>query len=100
MGDVALRIDGDEVTGELSLVVQIGQKAPSINAALDRALRVVLIDAATSMGVVVAAAPHKFAKPLPGRDEAGRVRYAVRGLREGDRLVPAHRAAKARPEQP
>jgi hypothetical protein len=94
MSDFALRVEGDEVTGEFSLLVQLGQKSPSLNAALDRALGVKLSDAATSMGVVVAAAPHTFAKPLPGRDETGRVRYLVRGRREGDRLVPAHSAAK------
>ena len=95
MGDVTLEVEGDEVSGELTLVVQIGQKAPSLNAALDRALSAKLIDAATSLGVVVAAAPHAYAKPLPGRDEAGRVRYLVRGRREGDRLVPAHGGAAA-----
>jgi hypothetical protein len=96
MGDDALRIEGNEVVGELALVIQLGQKSPSINAALDRALSAKLSDAAAALGVVVAAAPHTFAKPLPGRDEAGRVRYAVRGRREGDRLVPAHGGAKGR----
>ncbi|HEU4407306.1 MAG TPA: hypothetical protein VFS43_18705 [Polyangiaceae bacterium] len=97
MGDVELRVEGGEVTGELALVVQPGQRARSLNAALDRALGVKLSDAATSLGVVVAAAPHAFAKPLPGRDAEGRVRYAVRGRREGDRLVPAHGAPKPKP---
>ncbi|HEU4539430.1 MAG TPA: hypothetical protein VFS00_35165 [Polyangiaceae bacterium] len=96
MGDQALQIEGDEVSGELSIRVQPGQKAPSLNAALDRALSALLTDAATSLGVVVAAAPHTFAKPLPGKDEAGRIRYVVRGRREGDRLVPAHAKLKPR----
>lgn len=96
MGDQALQIEGDEVSGEITVRVQPGQKAPSLNAALDRALNVLLIDAATSLGVVVAAAPHTFAKPLPGKDEAGNLRYLVRGRREGDRLVPAHSKPKQR----
>jgi hypothetical protein len=99
-GDVILTIEGDDVSGELAVVVQIGQKAPSLNAALDRALGAGLTEAAVSMGVVVAAPPHTFAKPLPGRDEAGRVRYLVRGRREGDRLVPAHGAPSANRPRP
>lgn len=96
MADQALQIEGDEVSGEIAVRVQPGQKAPSLNAALDRALSVLLSDAATSLGVVVAAAPHTFAKPLPGKDEAGHMRYLVRGRREGDRLVPAHTKLKGR----
>ncbi len=94
MGDEALQIDGDDVSGEIALVVQPGQKAASLDAKIDHALSGLLTDAALALGVVVAAAPHSFARPLPGRDDAGRVRYLVRGRREGDRLVPALGGAK------
>ena len=37
---------------------------------------------------MLTAPPHRFVQLLPGKDDAGLTRFAVRGRAEGGRLVP------------
>ncbi|MBN9159780.1 MAG: hypothetical protein BGO98_26690 [Myxococcales bacterium 68-20] len=76
------------VTGEVAIELRPGMTAQLRDRALDAALSDPLNDAAERLGVVVAAPPHRFAQPLPGKDEAGMTRFAVCGRAEGGRLVP------------
>jgi hypothetical protein len=86
-----LRIEGDDVEGEVALAIAPGTVKKAQDRALDEALRGPLDEAAASLGVLLAAAPSSFARALPGKDDAGRTRFAVRGRVEGDRLVPIRR---------
>jgi hypothetical protein len=83
-----LTIEDPLVTGEIAIEVRPGTTAQVRDRALDAALTGLLGDAAESLGAVLAAPPHRFAHPLPGKDEAGRTRFVVRGRAEGGRLVP------------
>ena len=47
----------------------------------------------TRLHLVLAAAPSSYAMPRPGKSEDGTLLYDVSGLIEGDRIVPARRAA-------
>lgn len=49
---------------------------------------------ARELGVILAAAPSRFARERPGRDAAGRTVFDVAGRVEGDVLVPAVRSAR------
>lgn len=84
-----LKIENDDVTGEIALAIAPGTRSEVIAKQLDQALAALLEDAAKSLGVIVAAAPSRFARPLPGKDDRGRTRYVVRAARDGDYLVPA-----------
>ena len=85
---VEVRIEGSTVRGELALDVTPGTKRAKRDRAIDALLAVPLTDAAVALSVVLAAAPSAFDFPLPGKDDAGRTRFVVRGRVEGDRLVP------------
>jgi len=87
-----LRIEGAEVRGEVLLLVAPGTLKKAQDRALDDALRGPMNDAAESLGVLLAASPSSYSRPLPGKDEEGRTRFEVRGRVEGDRLVPIRRA--------
>ena len=89
-----LTIQEQVVTGEIAIEVPPGTTAQVRDRALDAALTGPLGDAAESLGAVVAAPPHRFAHPLPGKDEAGRTRFAVRGRAEGGRLIPERMTPK------
>ncbi len=86
--EVRVAVENGAVVGEVAIVVAPGTKAKKRDAVLDVLLAAPLFDAASELHVVLAAAPSSFAFPLPGKDEAGRTRFAVRGRVEGDRLVP------------
>ena len=88
---LALTVNEGLVTGEVALEIGPGTPASAISAALDAALAGPLATAAEELGAVLAAAPHRYARALPGKDEAGRTRYMVRARREGDMVVPAVR---------
>lgn len=83
-----LHIEDQNVSGEIAIEVPPGTTAQVRDRALDAALSGALGDAADRLGAVLAAPPHRFAHPLPGKDEAGRTRFVVRGRAEGGRLVP------------
>ena len=89
-----LRIEGSLVTGEVALVIAPGTRAPDQERLVERALSDALNEAANQLGAVLAAPAHRFARPLPGKDDAGAVRFAVRGRAEGGRLVPDHGSDK------
>lgn len=76
------------VTGEIAIDVPPGTIAQARDRALDAALAGPLNAAAEDLDAVLAAPPHRFARLLAGKDEAGLTRFAVRGRVEGGRLVP------------
>ena len=85
---VLLTVDDRTLAGHVALPLAPGTVAKAQQAALEAALAGPLADRAADLGAVVAAPPHRFAKPLPGKDEEGRTRFAVRGRVEGGLLVP------------
>ena len=86
---VKLTVKGDWVEGELALSLPPGTSSAAQDKAVGEALARPLEDAAAELGVVLAAAPRRFARPLPGKDANGNTRYAVAARVEGERLVPA-----------
>lgn len=85
---VAVRVEGKTVRGEVAIPVQPGTKAATRDRALDALLALPLADAVDELGVVLAAAPHAYAFPQPGKDAEGRTRFLIQGRIEGDRLLP------------
>ena len=85
---IELEVKGKTVQGEFALAVAPGTLAKDRDREIDALLAGPLSDAADRLGVVMAAAPSAFARPLPGKDESGRVRFQVAGRVEGERLVP------------
>ena len=85
---LALWVEGRTVRGELALDLPPGTTAAKRDRAIGALLVAPLSDAAATLSVVLAAAPSAYAYPLPGKDEAGRTPFVVRGRVEGDRLVP------------
>ena len=81
------------VRGEVLLNVLPGTKADARDRVLDALLATPLADAADALGAVLAAAPSAYAFPQPGKDEAGRTRFEVRGRVEAERLIPERRPA-------
>ena len=63
---------------------------------IDEALAEPLAAVASELGVVLAAAPSKFARERTGRDAEGKTVLDVEGIVEGDLLVPAIRQARKR----
>lgn len=91
---LGITLEGDLVTGELALDLAPGMVAAQQRKSIDEALGEALASAAGDLGVVVAAAPHRFAFPLPGKDPEGRTRFSIGARAEGGRLVPARPAPK------
>lgn len=91
-----LSIEGDEISGEIALAIPPGMVAKDQNRAIDEALAVALDEVAGKLGAVLAAPPHKFVRPVPGKDAEGKLRFAVRARSEGGLLVPDHNAPKRR----
>jgi hypothetical protein len=93
MPPVSLTLHGKDVVGEVALEIGPATLATERDRLLDHALTGPLSDIAKETGTMLAAAPHRYAKPKPGKDAEGLTHFSVRGLVEGDRLVPAHRKA-------
>ena len=87
----SLSIEGKLVTGEVTLDVHPAMTAAERDRALDAALSERLTELATELGVVLSSAPHRYARPLPGKDAAGKTRFLVRGRAEGDYLLPVRK---------
>ena len=83
-----LTIQAPLVTGEIVIDIRPGTTAQARDRALDEALSGPLNDAAEQLGAVLTAPPHRYVNLLPGKDDAGLTRFAVRGRAEGGRLVP------------
>jgi hypothetical protein len=88
MESVTLTVRGNTVTGELALEVAPGTLAGERDRALDQALAGPLSEAAETLGSVLAAAPHRYARPTPGKDATGLTHFVVRARVEGETLVP------------
>jgi hypothetical protein len=89
-----LAMNDDMLTGEIAIAIAPGTVADAQNRAIDDAVGRLLDDAAAKLGAVLVAPPHRFARPLPGKDESGRTRFSIRARAEGGRLVPAHGARR------
>ena len=88
MPTVTLTVRNDTVEGELALEIAPGTLAPARDRALDEALSGPLTERAAQLASVLAAAPHRYARPTPGKDAEGRTHFVVRGRVEGEYLVP------------
>lgn len=88
-----LRVEEGHVTGEVAIALPPWSKAPARKRALDAALAASFHEICTRLHLVLAAAPSSYAMPRPGKSEDGTLLYDVSGLIEGDRIVPARRAA-------
>ncbi|MFO0659528.1 MAG: hypothetical protein U0165_06830 [Polyangiaceae bacterium] len=95
-GEITLKIDGDEVSGEFTLALAPGTLAAERDRKVFELLSSALTDAANKMGAVLAADAPRYAREEPGKLEDGSMRYVVRARKEGDRLIPALRARKGR----
>lgn len=87
-----LTVTDDEISGEIALEIAPGTSAKALEKLVTAALVEPLHRVAEELDVVLAAVPMKYARQLPGRDEAGRTRYSVHGRREGGMLIPMHKA--------
>ncbi len=88
MAPVTLTHHGSTITGELALEVGPGMLARDRDRALDDALAGPLSELAAKLDSVLAAAPHRYARPTPGKDAQGLTHFEVCGRVEGDFLVP------------
>jgi hypothetical protein len=86
---VRLQPTATGVQGEASLLLEPGTRADAQHHTIDAALSSPLSDAAAELGLTLVARPSAYAFAQPGKDEAGRCRFVVRGRIEGDFLVPA-----------
>ena len=84
----ALTVHGKNVVGEVAIEVGPATLASDRDHALDLALAGPLGDIARELDVILAAAPHRYARPNPGKGADGLTRFAVRARVEGDRLMP------------
>jgi hypothetical protein len=85
---VTLTAHGKNVVGEVAIEVGPATLAIDRDRALDLALAGPLGDVARELDVILAAAPHRYARPNPGKGADGLTHFAVRGRVEGDRLMP------------
>jgi hypothetical protein len=91
---VSLKVEANEVHGELAVVVPPGTIAAKRDALVDELLTEPLFEIARKMCAVLAADPHAFARPLNGHDAEGRTRFEVHGRVEADRLIPIGRGTR------
>jgi hypothetical protein len=89
MADI-LKLDGTDFFGELALEVPVGTQAAARDRMIDAALTAELSALAQKLGAVLVSSPHKFAKPVPGKDAEGNTVFSIRGRREGEQLLPNH----------
>lgn len=87
---IHLAIEDEQINGEIALVVAPGTSSEVQTRAIDDALEAPLSSKAKELGLVMDAAPSRYTRAVPGKDAEGRLRFAVRGRAEGDRLVPNH----------
>ncbi len=84
----ALTVHGRHVVGEIAIEIGPATLAAERDRALDAALATPLSDIALEHDSVLAAAPNKYARAVPGKDANGLTRFKVRARLEGGRLVP------------
>jgi hypothetical protein len=87
--------EAGRVVGSIAVAVPPGAGREERARVIDLALAEPLAQAASDLGVVLGAAPERFVRERPGRDESSRTVLDVGGRVEGDVLLPAvSRAAK------
>ncbi len=99
MVPVALTVHGKNVVGEVAIEVGPATLAGERDRLLDQVLTGPLADLAKELDTILAAAPHRYARPNPGKDANGLTRFTVRARVEGDRLVPDVKGAGAAAEE-
>jgi hexokinase len=77
------------VTGTIALRLEPGISRAERTKRIADALAQDLAQAADELGATLAAAPERYTRERPGRDEEGRTLLDVAGRVEGDLLVPA-----------
>jgi len=77
------------VAGAVAVKIPPGISSQEREKVINDVLSTELSEAAKELGVVLAAAPDRFTRERPGRDEEGRTVLEVSGRVEGDTLVPA-----------
>jgi hypothetical protein len=90
-----LEVHGKNVSGDVALPIGPATTAKERDELLDAALVGPLNDVASELRAILAAAPHRYARVNPGKDDAGLTHFTVRARLEGDRLVPD---VKVRPQ--
>jgi hypothetical protein len=85
---IRLELVGKALLGEIALDLSPGTTAATRDKAIESLLGPRLDALANEVTAVVAAAASAFAFQEPGKDEQKRTRFTIRGLLEGDRLVP------------
>jgi hypothetical protein len=83
-----LRLVGDRVRGTVTVLVPPGTSSAERQRLLDRALGAPLEELAEAHGLALQAAPSRYVRERPGRDEQGRTVLDVSARVEGDLLVP------------
>ncbi len=91
-----LVVRDDQVMGSIPVKIPPGVSQEERARIIDDAVVGPLQARADETGVVLAAAPSRFTRERPGRDEEGRTILDVRAQLEGDRLVPAVSKASRR----
>jgi hypothetical protein len=91
---VSLRVESNEVQGELTILIAPGTVADNRDRLVDEALTEPLFEFARQNGVVLVADPHAYVRALDGRDEQGNTRFLIQGTMEGDRLIPIGRGRR------
>jgi len=84
-----LLAEDGKVVGSAAVAIPGGASGAERARRIEEAIGEALIEAARELGVVLGAAPEKYTREKPGRDEQGRTVLEVLGRVEGDVLVPA-----------
>jgi hypothetical protein len=83
-----IEVKDGRVTGTLAIKIPPGTSQEARGEAIDDALAEPLAAAAGELGVVLSAAPSRYTRERPGRDEEGRTVLDVVGRVEGGLLIP------------
>lgn len=84
-----LLAENGKLVGSIAVAIPGGASGAERVRRIEEALGQSLIEAARELGVVLGAAPEKYTREKPGRDDEGRTVLEVLGRVEGDVLVPA-----------
>lgn len=84
-----LLAEKERVVGVLAVEIGPGLSQKQRGRIIDAAITPALEAAVAELRVLLGAAPDRFVRELPGRDESGRTVFEVEGRVEGDVLLPA-----------
>lgn len=84
--------EGGRVLGQVAVLIGARSTKSAREKAIDDALGSQLVDAASALGLVLAASPSRYTRERPGRTADGKTVLDVLGRAEGDVLVPGAKA--------